>query len=32
VSGKHTKGMVEIDFLDNNDLDRIIQMLGINLD
>lgn len=32
LSGKHTKGMVEIDFLDNNDLDRIIQMLGINLD
>lgn len=29
ANGKHTKGVVEIDFLDNDDLDRIIKMLGI---
>ena len=32
LSGKHVKGLVEIDFIDNDDLDRIIQMLGVNLD
>lgn len=32
LSGRHVKGLVEIDFIDNDDLDRIIQMLGINLD
>jgi len=31
-SGKHTKGVVEIDFLDNDDLDRIIAMLGVKVD
>ena len=31
-NGKHTKGVVEIDFLDNNDLDRIIKMLGVTVD
>ena len=31
-SGKHTKGLVEIDFLDNNDLDRIIRMIGVTVD
>ncbi len=31
-NGKHTKGLVEIDFLDNNDLDRIIKMLGVVVD
>ena len=31
-NGKHTKGMVEIDFLDNDDLDRIIRMLGVSMD
>ena len=31
-NGKHTKGVVEIDFLDNNDLDRIIKMLGVSVD
>lgn len=31
-NGKHTKGIVEIDFLDNDDLDRIIAMLGVHID
>ncbi|MBS7286191.1 MAG: ParB/RepB/Spo0J family partition protein [Kiritimatiellae bacterium] len=31
-NGRHTKGLVEIDFLDNNDLDRIIRMLGVTVD
>lgn len=30
--GRHTKGVLEIDFLSNDDLDRIISMLGINVD
>jgi ParB family chromosome partitioning protein len=29
ANGKHTKGVVEIDFFDNDDLDRIIKMLGV---
>ena len=31
-NGKHTKGLVEIDFLDNDDLDRIIRMIGVAVD
>ena len=31
-NGKHTKGVVEIDFLDNDDLDRIIKMIGVSVD
>ena len=31
-NGKHTKGLVEIDFLDNDDLDRIIRMIGVTMD
>ena len=31
-NGKHTKGLVEIDFLDNDDLDRIIRMIGVTVD
>ena len=31
-SGRHTKGVVEIDFFDNDDLDRIIRMLGVAVD
>ena len=31
-SGRHTKGVVEIDFLSNDDLDRIIAMLGVKVD
>jgi len=31
-NGKHTKGVVEIDFFNNDDLDRIIRMLGVTVD
>ena len=31
-NGKHTKGMVEIDFFNNDDLDRIIRMIGVTVD
>ena len=31
-SGRHTKGVVEIDFFDNDDLDRIIRMIGVAVD
>ena len=31
-NGKHTKGVVEIDFFNNDDLDRIIRMLGVSVD
>ena len=32
ANGKHTKGMVEIDFFNNDDLDRIIKMIGVEVD
>lgn len=32
ANGRHTKGILEIDFYDNNDLDRILELLGIILD
>ena len=32
ANGRHTKGVVEIDFLDNDDLDRIIQMIGVTVE
>ena len=31
-SGRHTKGVIEIDFFDNDDLDRIIRMIGVSVD
>lgn len=31
-NGKHTKGVVEIDFFDNDDLDRIIKMIGVTVE
>ena len=31
-TGRHTKGVVEIDFFDNDDLDRIIKMIGVSVD
>ena len=31
-NGKHTKGVVEIDFFNNDDLDRIIRMIGVSVD
>lgn len=32
ASGKHTKGVLEIDFFDNDDLDRVIRMIGVEVD
>ena len=32
ASGKHTKGVLEIDFFDNDELDRIIRMIGVTID
>ena len=32
ADGRHTKGVVEIDFFDNDDLDRIIRMVGVKVD
>ncbi len=32
ANGRHTKGMLEIDFYDNDDLDRVLALLGIELD
>ena len=32
ANGRHTKGVVEIDFIDNNDLDRIIRMIGLKVE
>lgn len=31
-NGKHSKGVLEIDFYDNDDLDRIIKMIGVSVD
>ena len=30
-NGRHTKGVLEIDFFDNDELDRIIRMLGVDV-
>ncbi len=32
ANGRHTKGLIEIDFYDNDDLDRILTLLGISAD
>ena len=32
ANGKHVKGVLEIDFIDNNDLDRILALLGVKMD
>ena len=32
ANGKHTKGLLEIDFIDNDDLDRILAMIGVKMD
>lgn len=32
ANGRHTKGVVEIDFFDNDELDRIIRMIGVSVD
>ena len=31
-NGRHTKGVLEIDFLSNDDLDRIISMIGVSVE
>jgi ParB family chromosome partitioning protein len=31
-NGRHTKGVLEIDFFDNDDLDRIISVIGLKVD
>lgn len=32
ANGRHTKGVLEIDFYDNDDLDRVIAMLGLRVE
>jgi len=32
ANGKHTKGLLEIDFVDNDDLDRLITVLGVKVE
>ncbi len=32
ANGRRTKGVLEIDFLDNDDLDRVLQMMGVKMD
>jgi len=32
ANGRHTKGLLEIDFYDNDDLDRLLGILGISVD
>lgn len=32
ANGKHVKGVLEIDFVDNDDLDRILALLGVKMD
>ena len=31
ANGRHTKGVLEIDFFDNDDLDRVIKMIGLDV-
>ena len=31
-NGRHTKGVLEIDFFDNDELDRILRMVGVEVD
>ena len=32
ANGKHTKGLLEIDFQSNDDLDRVLNLMGVKLD
>ena len=32
ANGRHTKGVLEIDFFNNDDLDRVIRMIGVEVD
>ena len=31
ANGKHTKGVLEIDFFDNDELDRVLKMIGVEV-
>ncbi len=31
-NGRHTKGVLEIDFFDNDELDRVLRMIGVEVD
>ena len=32
ANGKHTKGVLEIDFFDNDELDRVLKMIGVEVE
>lgn len=32
ANGKHTKGVLEVDFFDNDELDRVLKMIGVTID
>lgn len=32
ANGKHVKGLLEIDFFDNDELDRVLRMIGVEVD
>ena len=32
ANGRHTKGVLEIDFFDNDELDRVVRMIGVSVD
>lgn len=32
ANGKHTKGVLEIDFFDNDELDRVLKMIGVRVE
>lgn len=32
ANGKHSKGVLEIDFFDNDELDRVLRMIGVEVD
>lgn len=32
ANGKHTKGVLEVDFFDNDELDRVLKMIGVVID
>ncbi|HBJ59842.1 MAG TPA: chromosome partitioning protein ParB [Verrucomicrobia bacterium] len=32
ANGKHSKGVLEIDFFDNDELDRVLRMIGVEID
>lgn len=32
ANGRHTKGVLEIDFFDNDELDRVVRMIGVAVD